>query len=223
MNVDCIDNKRKRIFRLIFILILIIIFINIFFLNKFSKTQDLEDILFLKLLSNRNFNKNSSEKNNKYNDKLKRIKYSTNEYGFKVRYKNMDLKKIDLLNTLNKETLIYDKIAPGTSGSFDILLSSNQKLNYKIEFYSVNEKPRNLKFKAFKDGTLKGEAYTLEELSNKLSGNINKNQRINITINWYWDFENKTNQEFSDIQDTKDAENIKTYEFNICTIGGDKY
>lgn len=206
--------KSKKILRLIFILILIIIFINIFFLKKLSKTQKIDDILFLKLFSNGILNKHSNEENNEYNNQLQQ---DANKYEFRVSYKNMDFKTIDLLKTINRETLVYDKIAPGTSGSFDILLNSNQSLKYKIEFYSINEKPQNLKFRAFKDNKIIGEASTLEGLSEKLNGNINKNQEIKITINWYWDYEN--NKEDSDVQDTKDAENIRTYEFRISTRG----
>lgn len=206
--------KSKKILRLIFILVLIIIFINIFFLKKLSKTQKTDDILFLKLFSNGILNKHSNEENNEYNNQ---VQQDANKYEFKVSYKNMDFKTIDLLKTINRETLVYDKIAPGTSGSFDILLNSNQSLKYKIEFYSINEKPQNLKFRAFKDNKIIGEASTLEELSKKLNGDINKNQKIKITINWYWDYEN--NKENSDVQDTKDAENIRTYEFSISTIG----
>lgn len=122
-------------------------------------------------------------------------------------------------DTIDKKTLIYEKIAPGTSGNFDILLESNQNLKYKIEFYSINDKPKNLNFKAFNNDRLLGEANTLEELSKDLSGFIKKNEKINITIYWYWNFENEDNKEYSDIQDTKDSENIKKYQFNISTLG----
>lgn len=122
-------------------------------------------------------------------------------------------------DTIDKKTLIYEKIAPGTSGNFDILLESNQNLKYKIEFYSINDKPKNLNFKAFNNDRLLGEANTLEELSKDLSGFIKKNEKINITIYWYWNFENEDNKEYTDIQDTKDSENIKKYQFNISTLG----
>lgn len=122
-------------------------------------------------------------------------------------------------DTIDKKTLVYEKIAPGTSGNFDILLESNQNLKYKIEFYSMNDKPKNLNFKAFNNDRLLGEANTLEELSKDLSGFIKKNEKINITIYWYWNFENEDNKEYTDIQDTKDSENIKKYQFNISTLG----
>ena len=113
----------------------------------------------------------------------------------------MDFKTIDLAETIDKKTLVEEKIAPGTSGSFNISLASNQNLNYKIEFNSKNEKPKNLNFKASKNEQILGEANTLEELSKNLTGFINKNEKIDIKINWYWAYESKENLEDTDIQE----------------------
>lgn len=201
-------NKRKIIFKLILILILIILFIKIFFLNGLINVEKIDDFLFLKLFSNGVYQKNSIQ-----DDKYKKI------YEFKINYKNLDFKSLNLSDTIDKNTLIYEKIAPGTSGSFDILLYSNQNLKYRIEFDSINKKPKNLKFKAFKSGEILEESNTLESLSKKLTGDINQNEKINITINWYWNYEDKENGEDTDIQDTKDCENIKSYKFNVYAFG----
>ena len=201
-------NKRKIIFKLILILILIILFIKIFFLNGLINVEKIDDFLFLKLFSNGVYQKNSTQ-----DDKYKKI------YEFKINYKNLDFKSLNLSDTIDKNTLIYEKIAPGTSGSFDILLYSNQNLKYRIEFDSINKKPKNLKFKAFKSGEILEESNTLESLSKKLTGDINQNEKINITINWYWNYEDKENEEDTDIQDTKDCENIKSYKFNVYAFG----
>ena len=201
-------NKRKIIFKLILILILIILFIKIFFLNGLINVEKIDDFLFLKLFSNGVYQKNSTQ-----DDKYKKI------YEFKINYKNLDFKSLNLSDTIDKNTLIYEKIAPGTSGSFDILLYSNQNLKYRIEFDSINKKPKNLKFKALKSGEILEESNTLESLSKKLTGDINQNEKINITINWYWNYEDKENGEDTDIQDTKDCENIKSYKFNVYAFG----
>lgn len=201
-------NKRKIIFKLILILILIILFIKIFFLNGLINVEKIDDFLFLKLFSNGVYQKNSTQ-----DDKYKKI------YEFKINYKNLDVKSLNLSDTIDKNTLIYEKIAPGTSGSFDILLYSNQNLKYRIEFDSINKKPKNLKFKAFKSGEILEESNTLESLSKKLTGDINQNEKINITINWYWNYEDKENGEDTDIQDTKDCKNIKSYKFNVYAFG----
>lgn len=131
----------------------------------------------------------------------------------------MDFKSINLNETIDKETLVYEKIAPGTKGSFNIVLDSNQDLKYKIEFNSLNDKPKNLSFIALKNNEVLGNSNTLEELSKMLTGDIRKNEKINIIINWYWNFESEQKQDNTDIQDTKDSENIRKYEFNVCAIG----
>lgn len=211
------ENSKKIVKMLILILILSILFIKIFFLKDLSTIQKSDDFLFLKLLSKGNY---SDYKNNNIDYRISQNNKSYEKvYKFKINYKNMYFKSIDLSKTIDKETLIYEKIAPGTSGNFNILLDSNQNLKYRIEFESINEKPKNLNFIALNNGKLLGEADTLERLSDKLTGYINKNENINITIKWYWNFENEQDKENIDIQDTKDSKNIQTYKFNVYTVG----
>lgn len=197
--------KNKIAIKIVIIFILIILFLKIFFLKELSKVLTIDDFLFLKLLSNSALN-NSKEENEK-------------EYKFKVNYNNVDFKSINLAATINRETVVYEKIAPGTSGSFRILLETNQNLKYKIQFCSISEKPKNLKFRALKNQEIIGETNTLDELSEKLTGYINENERVNIIIKWNWNFENKKDDVNTDIQDTKDSENIRRYQFNIYALG----
>lgn len=202
-------KKKTKIFNLILIIVLIILFIKILFLKNLSNKASLDDYLFLKLLSNGSISKEES----KHIEKVSNDK----EIKFKIDYKNIDFKTIDLSETIDKNTLIYEKIAPGTSGKFNILLDSNKHLKYKIQFNSINQKPKNLKFQALKDEKVIGESSKLEELAKKLTGYIKENEKINITIKWYWNFENDSEED--NIQDTKDAENIKTYQFDILAYG----
>lgn len=206
-------NKKIKIFNLIIIIVLIILFIKILSLKNLSNKTSLDDYLFLKLLSNGSLSKENNYKENNHIEKISNEK----EIKFKIDYKNIDFKTIDLSETIDKNTLVYEKIAPGTSGKFHILLDSNKHLKYKIQFNSINQKPKNLKFQALKDEKIIVEANTLEALSEKLTGYIKENEKIYITIKWYWDFENDSEED--DIQDTKDAENIKTYKFDILTYG----
>ena len=201
-------NKKKVILKLVIILFLMFLFIKIFILNGFSNSKNMDDFLFLKLIS----------KNISYLEKDENIKNSK-VYEFKISYKDMNFKTIDLSKTVNKDTLLYEKIAPGTNGEFYILLDSNQDLKYKVEFNSINEKPYNLKFRALNDKQILGESSTLDELSEKLEGTIKKNKKINIKIEWYWNFENKEYEESTDIQDTKDSENIRKYQFLVYAFG----
>ena len=113
----------------------------------------------------------------------------------------------------------------GTHGMFNILLSSNKNLNYEIKFKSINNKPKHLQFSAIKDGVEIVKTNSLEEISKKLTGIIKKGKSINIQINWNWKYENVKTYEYInkienyDIQDTKDAKNIKEYKFNIEVYG----
>ncbi len=201
-------SKKKIIFKLILILILIILFIIIFFSKNSMNIDKFDDFLFIKIFSN-----GISQTNNIENNKNEKI------YNFKISYKNLDFKSLNLVDTIDKNTLIYEKIAPGTSGSFNILLYSNQNLKYRIEFHSINDKPKNLKFMALKNNQILEETNTLEELSRRLVGCINKDENINITIKWYWNYEDKKNEEATDIQDTKDSEKIKKYQFDVYALG----
>lgn len=198
-------EKIKRLIVLILIFILIIFYIKIFYFKNSLNIQGINNYIFFKIISN----EISQTKN----------KNEENKYEFKVSYKDINLKSINLLTTANKEKIVYEKIAPGTKGSFNIILNSDKKLKYKIIFESISEKPQNLNFIASENEKVLGCANTLEELSQYLEGNIQKNKKVNITINWYWNYENKENIKLSDIQDTKDSKIIKKYQFNIYTLG----
>ena len=198
-------NNKAKILKLLIIFLVIITIIII--LNSNIKLFQSDDYIFLKI-----FQKTNNENKIDYDNTE-----SEENYIFKVDLKNIDIKQIDLVKTVNKTTCLNKKIAPGTSGNFNILLETNKDSKYKIYFQSVNEKPQNLYFKAIKDGKEIAKTQTLEELSEKLDGNIAKKEKIKINIQWYWDFENnKTN---SDIQDTEDSKKIKRYQFNLYALG----
>ena len=189
----------------LFIIVILVIIVIVVFNSKINLFQS-DDYIFLKI-----FQKTTNQPQDTYNTKKEE------NYVFKVSFKSIDIKQIDLIKTVNKNTYVNEKIAPGTSGSFNILLEANKNSKYKINFISVNEKPQNLHFKALKDEEEIVRADTLENLSEKLEGNINKKESIKIEIQWYWDFENnKTN---SDIQDTEDSKKIKRYQFNLYALG----
>lgn len=189
----------------LFIIVILVIIVIVVFNSKINLFQS-DDYIFLKI-----FQKTTNQPQDTYNTKKEE------NYVFKVGFKSIDIKQIDLIKTVNKNTYVNEKIAPGTSGSFNILLEANKNSKYKINFISVNEKPQNLHFKALKDEEKIVKADTLEKLSEKLEGNINKKESIKIEIQWYWDFENnKTN---SDIQDTEDSKKIKRYQFNLYALG----
>ena len=202
--------KNKNIKRLIIVIILTFLIFKIVCSNlKFDSIKN-NDFLFLKFLA-------SGQKDSIDNLNQKSI------YKFNVDYKDMKLKSINLLDSADKTTFVYEKIAPGSKGEFEIELNSNQNLKYRIEFKSNNAKPQNLNFKVLKDDDFLDEANTLEELSESMKGDINKNQKIIYKIEWYWEFQNSQGLEKVDIQDTNDAKNINQYNFDVYTYGIDMF
>ena len=187
------SSKKK-----IVILIIIISMILIFFIHKLAKHWVQEDLIFFQFWNGETI-KSESEKTNQFEVKVSKVRRN---------YTNLNL-----LQTINSKTLVNEKIAPGTSGNFKIILISNQNLKYKIGFNSQNNKPKNLKF--FVDNQSK-KYNTLEELGKTLCGNIKSNETKTINVNWQWDYEINPKE---DKQDTEDGERIKKYNFGIYTIG----
>lgn len=196
-----LKNKMNFLKSLITVILLII---TIIIFNSSKKLFQSNDYIFLKI-----FQKIYSQSKDEYKKE--------ESYVFKVNFKNIDIKQIDLIKTVDKSTFVNEKIAPGTSGNFNIFIEANKDSKYKIYFRSINEKPKNLYFEAIRDEKKIVKADTLEKLSENLGGDIKKKEKIRINIQWYWDFENI--KENTDIQDTEDSKKIKKYQFNLYAIG----
>ena len=70
-------------------------------------------------------------------------------WKFKVNENEEKIQTISLKSTINNETLVDNKIAPGTEGSFNIVIDATGTdvgINYNIEFSEESNKPTNLKF-----------------------------------------------------------------------------
>lgn len=200
-------KKRKRkTFLLVILIIIIVIFL---FLNKkYPNNKFQDELIFFKWFSSGRGEKESTllSKNQRNQNKEP---YPS--YCFEVSYKNIDFKDIYLANTINQKTQVREKIAPGTEGTFEIVLQTNQKINYQIKFKSQNEKPQNLNFQI--EG--KDRKYAkLEDMEEELKGEMTNHKRI--IIHWRWQYEAS---KIEDIQDTKDAQKIKQYNFTICARG----
>ena len=142
---------------------------------------------------------------------------------FKVNGTEDAVQTVNLLSTYNNETLINNKVAPGTSGSFNIVVDATGTevgVDYRIQFLNESEKPQNLIF------TYDDQQYTtIQDLEKDLSGTINandENKTRTITIYWEWQYqtgenENEINQ--NDIIDTNNAKQLENYTFDICVAG----
>lgn len=142
---------------------------------------------------------------------------------FKVNGKEDVVQNVNLLSTYHNETLINNKVAPGTSGSFNIVVDatgSEVGVDYAIEFLNESQKPQNLIF-IYEDKPYT----TIQDLEKDLSGTINANDENKIrtiTINWEWQYEtgenaNEINQ--NDIIDTNNAKQLENYTFDIHVKG----
>lgn len=197
-------NNRKKI------IILILIFtIILCILLKISQSNNLgiqEDLIFFKLFGIGNIEESKVTTKEESNNSIKEGKIIKNiknrfenVYEIKVERGKTDYQDIDLFQTIDLKTLVNEKIAPGTKGSFYVYLSSNSKVNYQMEIIGKNISPKNFNF----------------EISEK-EGKLEKNKIKKIKINWEWPYEiSKEENE----QDTKDGKEIEKYNFEICTIG----
>lgn len=187
------------------ILITLVILIVMVFLFQIQKNQNFnsqEEFIFFKLFS-------FHQKEN--SDTFLSEKQESSSYDFEVAYQNIDFKDIYLVDTMQRNSLRQEKIAPGTQGEFTILLKSNKKINYRIQFKSTNEKPENLYFQ------IKGsdrKYKKLEDMEENLKGELLGNKRISIY--WKWEYEG---EEEENKQDTKDGQTMIKYQFTIFAIG----
>lgn len=195
-------NKKKHAIIIILIIICIFIYLSRFKLYKFLY----DDILILAQTS-------SIIDENNENTKLEKKDNDITKYIFDIKCKDTKLKAVNLSDTIKKETLVNEKIAPGLEGKFSIIINANQDTKYKILFESVNSKPQNLKF-VYEES--KKTVQNLEDFKELLAGNLRKNETRVITIYWYWEYENTRE---GNIQDTTDSKNIQNYQFKILALG----
>ena len=144
-------------------------------------------------------------------------------WSFKVNGQNEQVEEINLASTCDDETLVGNKIAPGTSGSFNIIVDatgSEVGINYNITFTEEENKPQNLKFEY--NNT---EYNSIKDLENVLSGTINandENKEKTLNIKWKWGYETGSDSEeikANDLVDTQDAQRIGNYTFDVVVTG----
>ena len=142
---------------------------------------------------------------------------------FKVNGQEDSVQNVNLLSTYNNETLVNNKVAPGTSGSFNIVIDatgSEVGVDYNVTFLNESEKPQNLVF--MYDDT---KYSTIQDLQQDLSGTINandENKTRTITIDWEWQYETGDNENEiaqNDEIDTQNAKEIENYNFDIRVTG----
>lgn len=144
-------------------------------------------------------------------------------WSFKVNEKDEKMQTISLNSTINNNTLVNNKIAPGTEGNFQIKIDATGAevgIDYKIIFENEKNKPTNLIFE------YENKKYnSIVELQKDLIGTINADEKEKIktlNINWKWPYETGKNQNEinqNDVIDTNEAKNISNYTFDVIITG----
>lgn len=144
------------------------------------------------------------------------------KWSFKVNDGTEEFAKIELLDTYNEETLINGKIAPGTSGSFELEIDATGAevgVMYDVDFKNETNKPTNLKFRH-------GDQVfdNIEEYEQYFSDVINAddtNKVRTLTVDWEWEYETGADDEISenDAIDTQEGLNALNYTFDIVVTG----
>lgn len=141
-------------------------------------------------------------------------------WSFRANNTSTVMEKIQLNNVYNTNILKNKTIAPGTNGSFDIVLDAtgaDVAIDYAVTFDNLVNKPTNLKFTY--DGTTKS---SLEELEDLLKGRItlDDSRTKTLTIYWSWDYQTGTTDEEklnNDRIDTNDSG--KDFSFDMTITG----
>lgn len=203
-------NKKKHKIILLILTIFVILYLILFSKMKFSFLQD--DILFLKFIGNIFTSEKELERSQNISNNIK-DKNEIVQYILDITYKGTNFTNVNLIDTIKQKTLVDEKIAPGVSGEFDIIIKTNKDTKYQIYLLSKNEKPENLKFNIANTNIY---ANKIEDLTQYLTGNLKKGETKTVTINWNWNYEN---EERGNVQDTEDSKNIDKYIFEIYTYG----
>lgn len=143
------------------------------------------------------------------------------KWSFKVGTEEESIQNIQLINTVDKDTLVNGKIAPGTSGEFFINLDASESevgVDYEVKFTNEKNKPTNIVF------SYSGQKYhSLSEITD-MKGNIGideeyKTRRIQVL--WTWEYETGTGEEINenDVLDTQEGIANLDYTFDIQVIG----
>lgn len=141
-------------------------------------------------------------------------------WSFRANNTSTVMEKIQLNNVYNTNILKNKTIAPGTNGSFDIILDAtgaDVAIDYAVTFDNLVNKPTNMKF-TYGNKT----SDTLKGLEDVLKGRIalNDARTQTLTIKWSWDYQTGTTAEEkanNDKIDTNDSG--KDFSFDIKVTG----
>ncbi len=141
------------------------------------------------------------------------------KWSFIAKDNNNDITNISLKDTAHEVSLVDGKIAPGTHGSFDIIIDatgSEVGVDYEVNVITEKNVPTNMKFKQKNGSTSYSNLKTLAET--ELNGNISladSNKVRTITVEWEWPYETEN----GDSADMANGVNAGNYQFGLQIIG----
>ena len=143
-------------------------------------------------------------------------------WAFKMTKNETETKNVELINTVNKSTLVNGKIAPGTSGLIELKIDATGAevgMDYAINFANEKNKPQNIVF-TYNDNTYK----SLSEIDD-ITGNIpyyDAEKFEIVLIEWKWEYETGNTKDlisYNDEIDTQDGIALLNYTFDIIATG----
>lgn len=132
------------------------------------------------------------------------------KWAFQSENSSQDI-TIALDGTVDPTTLVAQRIAPGTKGTFNIELSNKQSevgVDFTIEFTGTENVPSNL---VFKQGTT-----TIDPTTGKITGKIAQNGTLTVPVSWEWPYYTDAT---NDGEDTSDGVAAKTMNINMKITG----
>lgn len=145
------------------------------------------------------------------------------KWAFLVNGQTANITNLNLAKTYHANTLLENRIAPGTRGSFNIEIDASGSevgIDYEVVFANEQNKPQNLNF-TYAGNTVS----SIKALEEFLKGRIDANSEQKVktmTIEWNWPYETGTleNEKAStDAKDTEDGKNLSKYQFDIVITG----
>lgn len=145
------------------------------------------------------------------------------KWFFSVNDATEEMETIKLADTYNQGTLLDGKIAPGTSGSFDLIVDAGDSevgVKYEVDFQNETNKPSNLKFK-YNDKVL-DEIEEYEEFFTDTIDADDTNKTRTLTVEWEWPYETGSDEASileNDKIDTNDGLDAQNYGFDVVVTG----
>ena len=144
------------------------------------------------------------------------------KWSFKVNDNEAQIQTINLASSVDNNTLVDNKIGPGTSGNFQIKIDATGAevgIDYKVHFINETNKPQNLFF-TYDDKKYENIAEIEKDLVGTIEANAEEKTKT-INIHWEWPYETGKDSQIvaNDKIDTQNGKSIAEYTFDVVVEG----